>query len=302
MNSKSKSLIVIVGPTAVGKTDLAIRLGEHFRTEIVSADARQFYQEMNIGTAKPSAEELKKVKHYLVNSLSIKDEYDVSQFEKDALFNIERIFTQHDKALLVGGSGLFIDAVCNGLDLLPQSDAILRNELQNTLAEKGIDALQQQLKVLDPEYHSQVDLKNPHRLIRAIEVCLLSGKKYSSYRTKQKSIRSFNIIKIGINASRDQLYERINMRVDKMITDGLIEEVKSLLPSQHLNALNTVGYKELFEYLKGEISLESAVDNIKQNTRNYAKRQLTWFKRDTDIKWFEANQINEITEYIVNFS
>jgi len=300
MAVKQKTLIVILGPTAVGKTVLSIKLAQHFKTEIVSADARQFYKEMSIGTAKPGANELKKVKHHLVNSLSVKEDYDVSRFEKDALNHIQNIFSNNDTALLVGGSGLYIDAVCNGLDKLPPSDKGLRAELQNTFREKGIEALQQQLKIMDPEYHGQVDLQNPHRLIRAIEVCLITGKKYSSYRSEQKVERPFKVIKIGINAPREELYKRINIRVDQMIADGLVDEVKSLLPFRELNALNTVGYKEVFEFLYGKVSLADAIDKIKQNTRNYAKRQLTWFKRDENIKWFVAGEEEKVITFCEN--
>ncbi len=312
MSEKLKTLIVILGPTAIGKTTIAIDIAQCFNSEIISADARQFYREMNIGTAKPSAEELKKVKHHLINSLSVKEDYDVSRFEKDALHHIESIFADHDIAILVGGSGLYINAVCNGLDQLPPSESELRLELQKTFNEKGIEALQKQLKVLDPEYHSQVDLHNPHRVIRGIEVCLLTGKKYSSYRTKEKITRPFKIIKAGINTSRDKLYERINARVDEMIANGLVDEVKSLLPYRNYNSLNTVGYKEIFEYLEAsppnplsqgagehsEVSMKYAIDKIKQNTRNYVKRQLTWFKRDEEIQWFELNQKEEIVHWL----
>jgi tRNA dimethylallyltransferase len=298
LSALSKTLIVILGSTAVGKTTLSISIAQRLNTEIVSADARQFYKEMNIGTAKPSADELKKVKHHLINSLSVTDDYDVSRFEKDALTHIENIFAHHQHAVMAGGSGMYIDAVCNGMDALPPSDDDLRSELRKIYNEKGIEALQQQLKILDPIYHNSVDLANPHRLMRAIEVCLLTGKKYSSYRTEQKVVRPFNIIKVGLNTSRNELYERINARVDEMIEQGLVEEVRSLLPHRHLNALNTVGYKELFEYLDGNISLDDATNKIKQNTRNYAKRQLTWFKRDKEIRWFEPEESDGVAAFL----
>ncbi len=296
----SKTLIVIVGPTAVGKTALAIHVAEHFNTEIISADARQFFREMSIGTAKPTALELKQVKHHLINSHSVQEDYDVSRFEKDVLTTLESIFKKHDKAVMVGGSGMYIDVICNGMDHLPPADNELRASLKDVLEEKGIAALQDQLKVLDPDYHGQVDLLNPRRLIRAIEVCLLTGKKYSSFRKKEKIDRPFNIIQVGLEAERPELYERINARVDEMVKEGLVNEVQSLLPYRHLNALNTVGYKELFDYFDGKTSLPEAIDKVKQNTRNYAKRQLTWFKKEKDITWFKREEVRQVIAHIEN--
>ena len=293
-----KTLIVIAGPTAIGKTELAIKIAQHFQTEIISADSRQFYREMEIGTAKPSAEELSAAKHHFINSLSIKDEFSVGDFEIAALGTLDTIFKKNNFAVLVGGSGLFIKAVTDGFDALPGSEASVRKELNLLLETEGIVPLQKKLNELDPEYYTEVDLNNPQRIIRALEVCLSSGKPFSSFRTKTQQTRHFNILKIGLNTSREELYRRINSRVDEMVTAGLIEEVRNLLPYRKLNALNTVGYSEIFDYLDGMISLEQAIENIKQNTRRFAKRQLTWFRKDEEIKWFETGQYPQIAEYI----
>ena len=293
-----KTLIVIAGPTAIGKTELAIKIAQHFQTEIISADSRQFYREMEIGTAKPSAEELSAAKHHFINSLSIKDEFSVGDFEIAALGTLDKIFKKNNFAVLVGGSGLFIKAVTDGFDALPGSEASVRKELNLLLETEGIVPLQKKLNELDPEYYTEVDLNNPQRIIRALEVCLSSGKPFSSFRTKTQQTRHFNILKIGLNTSREELYRRINSRVDEMVTAGLIEEVRNLLPYRKLNALNTVGYSEIFEYLDGMISLEQAIENIKQNTRRFAKRQLTWFRKDEEIKWFETGQYPQVVEYI----
>ena len=293
-----KTLIVIAGPTAIGKTELAIKIAQHFQTEIISADSRQFYREMEIGTAKPSAEELSAAKHHFINSLSIKDEFSVGDFEIAALGTLDTIFKKNNFAVLVGGSGLFIKAVTDGFDALPGSEASVRKELNLLLETEGIVPLQKKLSELDPEYYTEVDLNNPQRIIRALEVCLSSGKPFSSFRTKTQQTRHFNILKIGLNTSREELYRRINSRVDEMVTAGLIEEVRNLLPYRKLNALNTVGYSEIFEYLDGMISLEQAIENIKQNTRRFAKRQLTWIRKDEEIKWFETGQYPQIAEYI----
>ncbi|MDF3079109.1 MAG: miaA [Sphingobacteriaceae bacterium] len=294
----SKTLIVIAGPTAIGKTALAIKLAVKLGTEILSADSRQFYREMNIGTAKPSEEELSVVKHYFIDSLSISEKYTVGDFEAEAISTLEKIFQNHNAAVLVGGSGLFINAVCNGFDELPKAPLLVRESLNKLFAEKGIEALQEKLKAVDPEYFNQVDQQNPQRLIRALEIYEASGKPFSSFRTKQISYRSFKIIKIGLNAERSILYQRINRRVDEMVASGLIEEVKSLMPFRHLNALNTVGYSELFDYFDGKISLEQAIEQIKQNTRRFAKRQLTWFRKDTEMRWFEPTDFDGIVRYV----
>ena len=292
-----KKLIVIVGPTAIGKTEIAIHVAKHFRTEIISADSRQFYWELKTGTAKPDEDELKEVPHHLINSISITDTYNVGTFETDALSCLDKIFGNHDSAVMVGGSGLFVDAVCNGLDELPESDPELRDELRALSDKEGIKGLQQKLAVLDPEYYSVVDQSNPHRLVRAIEICMLTGMKYSDLRKKEKKKRNFSVIKIGLDEGRENVYQRINNRVDKMIEEGLPEEAKRFYDRRHLNALQTIGYKELFDFFENKISLEEAVELIKRNTRRYAKRQLTWFRKDEEIKWFKPGELNDLIKF-----
>lgn len=296
--NKKNTLIVILGPTAIGKTALSIQLAKHFNTEIISSDSRQFYKEMKIGTAVPSPEELNAVKHHFIGNLSISDYYNVSKFEQDALQKLEEIFTSNKLAIIVGGSGLYIDAVCKGIDDIPNPDKKLRNEINEIFQTSGIEALQKKLKKLDPEYYSIVDLKNPKRLMRAIEVCLQTGKTYTSLRKNKSGNRDFNIIKIGLNCERKELFERINLRVDKMIEEDLLDEVKNLSKFKNHNSLNTVGYKEIFDFLDNKITFERAIENIKTNTRRYAKRQLTWFKRDESIKWFHHSEINKIILYL----
>jgi len=295
-----KKLFVIVGPTAVGKTALSIQLAKAFDTEILSADSRQFFKEMSIGTAKPTAIEMGAIKHHFIDSHSISEEYNVGKFETEAIQVLNTLFETKDYAILVGGSGLYIDAVCNGLDELPEASAEIRQQLKLLYEEKGIAALQEQLKELDLNYYNQVDLNNPQRLMRALEVCLSTGKTYSEQRAGKTKKRNFKTIKIGLNSSREALYERINKRVDEMMQEGLLDEVKSLLPYQNKNALQTVGYKELFDYLENKTTLEQAVELIKQHTRNFAKRQLTWFKRDEQIQWFEPYEFEKIKQYITS--
>lgn len=294
----NKTLVVILGPTAVGKTSLTIQLAKHFNSEIISADSRQFFKEMSIGTAKPNESNLQQVKHHFINSHSIQDNFNVGEYEEQAIELINNLFKTKDVLFLVGGSGLYIDAICNGFDSLPKADEKTRKELQAKLANEGIEALQNLLKELDEEYYHQVDLSNPHRVMRACEVCLSSGKKYSELRKGEKKQRPFSIVKIGININREALYERINKRVDEMMQQDLEEEVKQLIPFKNLNALQTVGYKELFDYFDNKINLQEAIEKIKQNTRNFAKRQLTWLRRDTEINWFEPNQEKEILTVI----
>ena len=293
-----KTLIVITGPTAIGKTSLAITIARFFNTEIVSCDSRQFFKEMQIGTAKPSQEELNQVKHHFINSHSISDKFSVGDFEKQGIEVIQNIFLAHDIAVLVGGSGLYIKAITTGFDELPQSDPKIREDLNSLYQNEGITALQQKLKQVDPNYFLEVDLNNPQRVIRALEVSISSGLPFSSYHSNNHKTRPFNIIKIGLNTARDLLYRRINFRVDQMLKDGLIEEVKSLILYRHLNALNTVGYSEIFEFLDDKISLNQAVEKLKQNTRRFAKRQLTWFRKDEEIKWFEPEESYAIIEYL----
>lgn len=286
----AKILIVIVGPTAIGKTALAIELAKYHQTEIISADSRQFYIEMNIGTAKPSAEELASVKHHFIGSHSITEDFTVGDFEIQSLELLDQIFKKHDFAVLVGGSGLYIDAVCRGFDDLPKASVALREQLNQDLIDKGIAHLQDQLQRLDPVYFSEVDIYNPQRIIRALEVSIATGKPFSSYRTKPEKTRPFRCVKIGLNTSRQQLYDRINHRVDQMIQRGLFDEVRRLIPYRHLNALNTVGYTELFNYFDGKLTEQEAIAKIKQNTRRFAKRQLTWFRKDPTITWFEPGE------------
>lgn len=294
------TLIVIAGPTGIGKTALAIDVAKHFNTEIVSADSRQFYKELKIGAAFPNRKELSAVKHHFIGNLSITDEYNVSKYEQDALQTLETIFTTQTTAVLVGGSGLYLDAVCKGIDELPDPDPELRESIKTLFYENGITALQSKLKLLDPEYYNQVDRDNPKRLMRAIEVCITTGKTYTSLRLSNPKPRNFNIIKIGLFTDREVMYWRINQRTDKMIKDGLIDEAFSLLSFRNYNALNTVGYKELFNYFDKTLTLEEAIDKIKINTRRYAKRQLTWFNKDKNIIWIDINNIKNIYD-VLNF-
>jgi tRNA dimethylallyltransferase len=293
-----KHLVVILGPTAVGKTKTAIDVAKEFDTEIISADSRQFFREMEIGTAKPDKSDLQSVKHHFINSLSVHDEFNVGMFEQQALKTLDLIFAQKHKAILVGGSGLYINAICHGFDQLPAADPEIRSDLNKIYTQQGIGYLQQMLKKLDPEHYGKTDINNPHRMLRALEVCLLTGKTYSELRIGQKQKRNFNSVKIGLTMEREKLYAKINTRVDEMIKSGLLNEVRSMIKYKNLNALQTVGYKELFEHLDGKSTLEETVDRIKQNTRNFAKRQMTWFRRDKEIKWFDSVNAASILQYI----
>ncbi|MFM6953728.1 MAG: tRNA (adenosine(37)-N6)-dimethylallyltransferase MiaA [Sphingobacteriaceae bacterium] len=295
---KKPLLVCIVGPTAIGKTDVAIALAEQFGTEIVSADSRQFFKEMCIGTAKPSANELAAVPHHFINSHSITEAFSVGDFEKSGLHLIEQLFEKHPIVLLVGGSGLYVQAITQGFDQLPKAPSELRAQLNEELAREGIETLQKHLEVLDPIYFAEVDLHNPQRIIRALEVCISTGQPFSSYRTHATSERPFEVLTIGLNTERSHLYDRINTRVEKMMSLGLLDEVETLLPYRELNALQTVGYQELFEYLDGKKTLERAVEEIKQNTRRFAKRQLTWFRKNTTTHWFEPQEVSEISTLI----
>ncbi|WKK59076.1 tRNA (adenosine(37)-N6)-dimethylallyltransferase MiaA [Sphingobacterium sp. BN32] len=293
-----KSLIVVVGPTAVGKTAMAIALAKHYQTSIISADSRQFYWEMSIGTAKPSAQELQEATHYFINSHSISDDYSAGDFEREALLQVEKLFEESDKVIVVGGSGLFVRALCEGLDDLPKAPEAIREALNAALERDGLAVLQERLRAIDPDNYEQMDHDNPQRVVRALEVYEATGKPISYYQKNQRSKRNFNIITVGLNTDRAVLYDRINKRVDLMMQEGLLEEVKSLIPYRAKPALLTVGYAELFDYLDGNISLAQAIDSIKQNSRRYAKRQITWFKKYGGTTWFEPKQLEDIIEFI----
>ena len=294
----TKTLISIVGPTAVGKTALAIKVAQHLNTEIISADSRQFFKEMEIGTAKPSAEELAAAPHHFISSHHITELFSTGDFEVQAMALLTRLFEEKDQVVLVGGSGLYVNAVLNGLDDLPATDLSIRAALNEQFQAEGLEGIKAQLASLDPEYYAQVDQFNTQRVIRGLEFVLSTGKKLSSFQSNRKKLRPFNIIKIGLNNERQALYSQINQRVDQMMDMGLLDEVKRLLPYREVNALKTVGYTELFDYLDGACSLAEAVDKIKQNTRRFAKRQLTWFRKDEEIKWFAPEQTTEILNYI----
>ena len=298
MQSPGKTLFVIVGPTAIGKTAAAIKIAREFQTEIISADSRQFYRETNIGTAKPSAGELQEVRHHFINSHSITETFTVGDFEKESLKLIEKLFKSHNSIVLTGGSGLYVDAVCRGFDNLPKAAPGVRETLNSEYNERGLEFLQKKLKEADPEYYNETDISNPQRIIRALEVYTTTGIPISQYRKGSHKERPFRIVKIGLNTDRETLYNQINFRVDQMISAGLIDEVRSLSAMRELNALKTVGYSELFDYLDGILSLEEAINKIKQNTRNFAKRQLTWFRKDPKIRWFEPWQADEIVKYL----
>ncbi len=297
----NKYLITVVGPTAIGKTSLAIKLAEHFRCEILSCDSRQFYREMQIGTAVPEASELASATHHFIQHLSIRDSYSVGDFEKDAIAKLNELFAENDFAILVGGSGLYVDAILNGLDTFPAVDESIKIEVREKFQNLGMIYLQETLKELDPVYYDSVDIGNPQRMMRALEVSLASKKPYSSFLTKQSITRNFIPILIGLEAPRPELYEQINRRVDLMVEAGLLEEARDLLPFRELNALQTVGYRELFSYFDSEFSKDFAISEIKKNTRRFAKRQMTWFKRNEKTKWFDRNEpLKKFIEYIEN--
>ena len=292
----SNYLISIVGPTAIGKTELSIELAKYYNTEIISADSRQFYKEMQIGTAAPTPFELATAKHHFIHHKSIVDNYNVGAFEKDAIKCLDNLYKKHNIVIMVGGSGLYINAVTKGLDHFPEVDTSIREVLNKRLETEGLESLQTQLKELDIDSYNTISIDNPHRVIRALEICIGTGKSYSSFLNKEKSKRNFKTISIGVDAKRDIIYDRINKRVDIMMNKGLLDEVKSLETKQHLNALNTVGYKELFKYLNGDWTLDIAISEIKKNTRRFAKRQLTWFKKNKSALWFdyESNTVDII--------
>lgn len=284
------TLITIVGPTAIGKTALSIQLANHFKSDILSSDSRQFFKEMTIGTAVPEPDELASAKHHFIQDRSIFEAYNVGEFERDALEKLNTLFTENETQIMVGGSGLYVDAVLKGLDYFPEVDASIRENLTNDLAERGIEHLQQKLKILDIETYNNIELENPHRVMRALEICIGTSKTYSSFKNKPKAKRNFKNIKVGLTADRQLIYDRINLRVDLMIENGLIEEAKKLYTHKELNALQTVGYRELFNYFDGTFTKEFAISEIKKNTRRFAKRQLTWFKRDQETIWFDYDE------------
>ena len=293
-----KYLIVIVGPTGVGKTEVAIELALHFNTEILSADSRQFYRELNIGTAKPTSQQLSRINHYFINSLTILDDYNAGNFESDALKIIEECFQHNQTLILCGGSGLYINAVCQGLDEIPYVPDGVREDLKKEFALKGLNDLLEELKSLDPIFYQKLDKNNPQRVIRALEVCRSTGRPYSTFRYNKKKDEDFKIIKIGLERDRKELYRLIDQRVDDMIASGLCEEAEGLLAYRHKNALQTVGYQEIFGYLEGVYDREEAVRLLKRNTRRYVKRQFTWFKKDLDIRWYHPQECGSIINFI----
>lgn len=293
-----KALIAVIGPTAVGKTDICIRLAQHFNTPIINADSRQIYKELNIGTASPCSEEKRQAEFLFVDKLSVSDYYSAARFEQDALAAINQIFTDHDIALLSGGSMMYVDAVTKGIDDIPTIDDTTRTFMRERLEKEGLEPLVKELAVLDPDYYKAVDRKNARRIVHALEICYATGKPYSSFRTNSSKNRPFRIIKVGLSRPRQELYERINARVDKMFDEGLLDEAQSLYPLRHLNALNTVGYNELFRFFDGTMTLSEAKEKIKRNTRVYAKKQITWYKRDEAISWFHPDEYTSILKWI----
>ena len=296
--STKRQLIVVVGPTASGKTDLSIALARHYNAPIISTDSRQVYKGLPIGTAYPSDEQLQAVEHHFIAELELTEEFNCGEYEQRALERLETLFETYDTVVAVGGSGLYVRALCDGMDNLPQADAQLRESLMARLQSDGVEPLAEQLKQLDPEYYEVVDRQNPARVMRALEVCITSGCKYSELRKGERKERDFKIVKVGVTMPREQLYDRVNRRVDLMIDAGLEAEARAVLPYRHCNSLKTVGYSEMFDYFDGEIILEQAVELIKRNTRHYAKRQLTWFRRDADVEWFNPTDKEQIIKYI----
>jgi len=295
-----KILVIIAGPTAVGKTDLAIDVARQLKTEIINADSRQIYREMAIGTAVPTEDQQKQVKHHFISHKSIQDYYNASMFETEVLDFLEDFFSNHDQVVMTGGSGMYIDAVCRGIDHLPTVDPDIRNRILMEYQDIGLEGIRLKLKHVDPEYYRKVDLKNPVRIMKALEIAEMTGRPYTAFLTGIPKKRAFSTLKIGLDLPRHELHERINRRVDMMMNQGLLDEVRSLYPNKQLNALNTVGYKELFGYLDGKHALDEAVDMIKGHTRQYARRQLTWFRRDKEMKWFRPDEKEQIFEYLLH--
>lgn len=298
MESSDKTLIVITGPTAVGKTDLCLDIARHYGVPIINADSRQIYKELLIGTARPTEEQMQLVRHYFVGTLSLEDYYSASLYEQQVMSLLEELFRESDYALLSGGSMMYIDAVCNGIDDIPTIDDATRELMKRRLAEEGLQSLCEELQRLDPEYYEIVDQRNPRRVVHALEICVMTGRTYTSFRKREEKQRPFRIVKIGLNREREQLYARINRRVDEMMAAGLLEEARQMYPRRELNALNTVGYKEFFDFLDGRWPLAEAIERIKGNTRRYARKQLTWYKKDPQIEWFSPEQKEDIIRYI----
>ncbi|MBQ1981216.1 MAG: tRNA (adenosine(37)-N6)-dimethylallyltransferase MiaA [Alistipes sp.] len=296
--TNTKHLVVIAGPTGSGKTDLSIRVARYYHCPIISTDSRQFYRGIPIGTAQPTAEELQMAEHHFIADRELKDDFNSGAYETEALSRLEELFQKHDIVVAVGGSGLYIKALCEGMDDLPEVDPRLREELNTRCKAEGVEALAEELRRLDPDFYEVVDRKNPARVVRALEVCISTGKTYSSLRSGVKRERPFNIIKIAVNMDREVLYDRIDLRVDKMVQAGLYDEALKVYPLRELNALQTVGYREWFDHFDGKISREEAIELIKRNSRRYAKRQLTWFRADKDFEWFEPSETEKILEYI----
>jgi len=296
-----KTLIVITGPTAVGKTALTMDIAQHFGIPVINADSRQIYRDLKIGTAAPTEEQLRQVRHYFVGTLALDDYYSASMYEEQAIALLQQLFQTSDYALLSGGSMMYIDAVCNGIDDIPTVDAETRATMKQRLAEEGLEALVEELRQMDTEHYAIVDRKNPRRVVHALEICHMTGRTYTSFRKNEKKQRPFRIVKMALTLPREQLYDRINRRVDQMMADGLLEEARQLYPQRHLNALNTVGYKEMFAHLDGTWTLEEAVERLKGNTRRYARKQLTWYQKDPDIRWFSPAETAPIIDYIEHY-
>lgn len=295
---KKPALIVLIGPTGVGKTELSLSVAERFHTSIISSDSRQLYKDLKIGTAAPTPSQLSRVPHYFVGTLELTDYYSAAQYETEVLKKLEELFQTHPVVVMTGGSMMYVDAVCKGIDDIPTVDKETRDLMIHRYETEGLEPLCAELRLLDPEYYRIVDLKNPKRVIHALEICYMTGKTYTSFRTRTQKERPFHIIKIGLTRDREELYQRINQRVNEMIKDGLLEEARRVYPYKHLNSLNTVGYKEIFKYLDGEWELPFAIEKIKQNSRIYSRKQMTWFKRDTEITWFHPDQKEEIMQFL----
>ena len=298
MSTKRGTLIVVVGPTGSGKSALAVKLAQHYNAPVISTDSRQVFRNMAIGTAQPTAEELAAAKHYFIADREVEDDFNCGKYEVEALALLERLFAENRYVVAVGGSGLYIQALCEGMDSLPEADDALRAELKARLASEGLEMLADELRRLDPKYAEEVDIQNPARVMRALEVCITTGRPYSEQRVGKVAERPFNIVKVGTDMSRDVLYERINRRVDMMVEQGLVAEAMAMYPKRHLNALQTVGYRELFEHFDGNCSLEEAIELIKRNSRRYAKRQLTWFRRDESTGWYSPDDIEGVVAFI----